>query len=209
MTTSSTTRETANPPKPRRSRDTKERILHSAATVLAEKGYGQTRLDEIADLAGVRSPAIYYHFSSRDDLVAATLRVGQQRVREHVQNALVSTSSAPWPERLSAAVLAHLRIQLELSDFAKAVTRNAGHVPEPIRAEMHAESEAYHDVWRRLLRDGRGAGEVDDDLDLSVARMLVVGALNWATEWWQPGQLVDELAATACSLIGDGLRGRC
>lgn len=205
FTTSATTTATADSAKGRRARDTRERLLRSAATVLASNGYGQARLDDIAELAGVRSPAVYYHFASRDELVAATLRVGQQRVREHVQNAITETSTQPWERRLTAAVSAHLRIQLELSDFAKAVSRNAGHVPEPIREQMHAESEAYHDVWRALLIEGQASGYVNPDLDLSLSRMLVIGALNWAAEWWTPGKPVDRLIATACELIRSGL----
>ncbi len=191
-------------PKNRRSRDTRERLLRSAATVLATNGYGQARLDDIAELAGVRSPAVYYHFSSRDDLVTATLRVGQERVREHVL-AAVAHPDLSWPERLRAAVSAHLSIQLELSDFAKAVSRNAGHVPDPIRDQMQVESEAYHDVWRHLLQQGRDEGVVKPELDLSLARMLVIGALNWAAEWWSPGQRIDELVDTTCSLLSSGL----
>ncbi|NMO01437.1 TetR/AcrR family transcriptional regulator [Gordonia sp. TBRC 11910] len=191
----------------RRPRDTRERLLRSAATVLAANGYGQTRLDDIADLAGVRSPAVYYHFESRDDLVAATLRVGQQRVRDHVAAAIEAAAPDGWPAQLRAAVTAHLQIQLELSDFAKAVSRNAGHVPEPIRSQMHSESDTYHDMWRALLIQGRDSGHIDGGLDLSLARMLVIGALNWAAEWWTPGQPIEDLVRTACSIIDAGLRG--
>lgn len=207
MTTSArTTPDTRTPDTrtPGRTRDTKERLLRSAATVLAANGYAQTRLDDIAALAGVRSPAVYYHFASRDELVAATLRVGQQRVREHVEHALAATTG-PWPQLLAAAVSAHLTLQLELSDFAKAVSRNAGHVSDFVRDQMQAESQAYHEVWRGLLRDGREAGYVNAELDLSMARMLVIGALNWAAEWWEPGTPIDELVDNACRLIRSGL----
>ncbi|MGW0036972.1 TetR/AcrR family transcriptional regulator [Gordonia sp. NPDC003376] len=206
MSTTGTSPTGTSPAPTRRTRDTRERLLRSAAAVLATNGYGQARLDDIAELAGVRSPAVYYHFASRDDLVAATLMVGQQRVREHVGTAIDDPALA-WPQRLTAAVTAHLSIQLELSDFAKAVSRNAGHVPPPIREQMHAESEAYHDVWRRLLAEGRDDGHISAALDLSIARMLVIGALNWAAEWWTPGQPIDDLVRTACSMISAGLTG--
>ena len=35
------------------------------AKVLAEGGYAGTRLGEIAEVAGIQPPAIYYHFESR------------------------------------------------------------------------------------------------------------------------------------------------
>jgi AcrR family transcriptional regulator len=183
---------------------TRERLLRAAAAVLAERGYGQTRLGEVASRAGLRPPAVYYYFDSRDDLVAEVMRVGQRRAREHVEDAVRATAGG-WLDRVDAAVEAHLRIQLELSDFAAAVTRNAGHVPAPVRAALQEESDGYHDTWRRLLAGARRAGELRDDLDPTVARMLVIGALNWAVEWWRPELSVDAVVATACRMIHQAL----
>lgn len=180
--------------------DTRDRLLRCTATILASKGYGQTRLRDIAALAGVRSPAIYYHFASRDELVAATLCVGQQRLRQRVQAAIHATGG-PWHKLLAAAVTAHLDVQLEMADFARAVSRNAGHGPAVAQERIQAENDAYHDVWRALLQRGRESGDIRDDLDLSVARMLVIGALNWAVEWWTPDRPFDELAATSIAVI--------
>jgi TetR/AcrR family transcriptional regulator, cholesterol catabolism regulator len=183
---------------------TRERLLRSAAKLLAERGYGQTRLSDIAEAAGIRPPAIYYYFGSRDDLVAEVVHVGQQRVREHVEHA-IETAAGTWMDRIEAAVAAHLRIELELSEFAAAVSRNAGHVPPRIRQTLQEHSDAYHETWRRLLRGAHEAGELRADLDPSIARMLVIGALNWAVEWWSADRPVDQLVENACSLIRFGL----
>ena len=37
--------------------------------------------------------------------------------------------------------------------------------------------------------------------------MLVIGALTWAVEWWTPDNPVDELAATAITLVTAALAG--
>jgi hypothetical protein len=132
------------------------------------------------------------------------MHVGQQRVREHVEHA-VETASGTWLDRIDAAVAAHLRIELELSHFAAAVSRNAGHVPPQIRQTLQEHSDAYHETWRRLLRGAHEAGELRVGLDPSIARMLVIGALNWAVEWWSADRPVDLLVANACSLVRSGL----
>lgn len=49
--------------------DTKKRILQTARELFATKGVQQTSLQEIADRLGITKPALYYHFSSREDLV--------------------------------------------------------------------------------------------------------------------------------------------
>jgi AcrR family transcriptional regulator len=49
--------------------DTKQRILQTARELFASKGVQQTSLQEIADRLGITKPALYYHFSSREDLI--------------------------------------------------------------------------------------------------------------------------------------------
>jgi len=174
---------------------TRERLLRVTAASLAERGYAQTRLGDVAERAGLRPPAVYYYFSSRDQLVAEVMRVGQERVRDHVAAAVAATDGTCL-DRIDAAVEAHLRIQLDLSDFAAAVTRNAGHVPPPVREALREASTAYHDTWRRLIFDARRAGQMRADLDPTIARMLIIGALNWAVEWWTSDRSIDDLIAT-------------
>jgi AcrR family transcriptional regulator len=100
----------------------------------------------------LRAPAVYYHFRSHDELVAEVMREGQRRVREHVEEAIAGAPpETPVIELIDAAVAAHLRIELGLSDFASAVTRNAGQLPPDIGESLHVASAAYHAIWRRLL----------------------------------------------------------
>jgi len=182
----------------------RERLLLAAATVLAERGYGQTRLGEVAALAGLKPPAIYHYFGSREDMIAEVMRVGQQRVRAHVEDAVSQVHGCAL-DRIDAAVAAHLEIQLELSEFAAAVTRNAGHTPGRVRAALKEESDAYHETWRRLIADARASGEMRADLDPTIARMLIIGALNWAVEWWTKGRPIDALASSAQRLVRQAL----
>jgi len=157
-------------------------------------------------LAEVQPPAVYYYFASRDDLIAEVMRVGQQRVRQHVESALASMpESAKALDLISAAVEAHLLIELELSDFASAVTRNAGHMPPHIGQELQRESEAYHALWRALLQDASDEGALRPNLDPGVSRMLVIGALNWATEWWTDDKSLPDLISTAQTIVRKAL----
>jgi len=54
--------------------DTKRRILDTARELFAEKGVQRTSLREIADRLGITKPALYYHFSSRDELVRSIVQ---------------------------------------------------------------------------------------------------------------------------------------
>ena len=186
---------------------TRERILDAAAHVLSRKGYAGTRLSDVADQAEIQAPAIYYYFPSRDDLIEEVMWSGIAHMREHMAAELAALPPDAGPlDRIDAAVEAHLRYALEISDYTTASIRNAGQVPESIAIRYTAEASQYGDMWRKLLQDADNAGLLRSDLDPSAARMLVLGALNWAAEWWNPRRgSLEIVVRTAQSLVRHGL----
>jgi len=198
--------ETARTPSTARPKEgTRERILAAAAYTLSRNGYARTHLQEIATRAGVRPPAVYYYFSAREVLITEVLREGQVRVREHVERALADLGPGVSSSvRVAAAVEAHLRVELELSDFARAVVRTGNHLPEQLREQLAPDVEAYHALWRGLLADAIEEGVLDPLLDVQVARMLVIGALNWAAEW-AAGRSIDDVVRQAQQVVIRGL----
>lgn len=189
-----------------RSDATRRRILDAAAAALSDHGYAGARLSDIAERASVRPPAIYYYYDSRDALIAEVLGMGQHLVREHVAAALaLLPSTANHLDRICTATEAHLRIELELSTYATAVIRNTHHVPSSALDAAQMENDRYQDLWRDLLTEAMADGEIRTDLDLSMARMLVIGALNWAAEWWIDDASLEDLIRTARTMVRRGL----
>jgi len=52
---------------------TKERIVSAASKLFYGEGIGRVSMDAVAEKAGVTKRTLYYHFRSKDDLVAAYL----------------------------------------------------------------------------------------------------------------------------------------
>ena len=190
-----------------KSTQTRRRILDAAAHVLSAKGYAGLRLNDVAAQAELQAPAIYYYYPSRDDLIEEVMWAGIADMREHViavLDALPADISAL--DRLLTAVDAHLRHELEISDYTTAAIRNAGQVPPRIRKRQVLEEERYGEVWRRLINAMARSGELRADLDLYMAQMLVLGALNWAVEWWDPRRgSLETVVANAQSFVRYGL----
>lgn len=186
---------------------TRERILDAAARVLNANGYAGTRLSDIADIARLQAPAIYYYFPSRDDVIQEVVQVGLRRVITDVDAALAALPAAATPmDRIVAAVGAHLGAVLRDSEYAAAAIRNAAQLPPAIREVQLLDQRRYGAVWRTLVDDAVRAGEIDPALDARAARMLVIGALNWSPEWWHPDRgTVAETVTTAQTLVRRGL----
>jgi TetR/AcrR family transcriptional regulator, cholesterol catabolism regulator len=186
---------------------TRARILDAAAHVLSSKGFAGTRLSDVAEHAEIQAPAIYYYFESREELIEEVIYCGVAELRKHVQETLKDLPAETSPlDRIMAAVEAHLRHELEISDYATASIRNSGQIPAQLRTRQRKEEASYGRVWRRLFDSAITEGQIRADLDPHYARLLILGALNWAAEWRDPRHdSVDGIVANAQSLVRHGL----
>src|SRR4051794_33335961 len=91
-----------------KSERTRQRILDAAANVFREHGYANARLSDIAELAGMQTGSLYYHFDGREDLVAEILRLGIQTAWDHVRHAVDALPDDTTAlNRLACAIRAH------------------------------------------------------------------------------------------------------
>lgn len=192
---------------PSKSERTRERLVAAAATTLSRLGYAGTRLADVAQEAGIQAPAIYYYFESRELLIEEVIFTGTVKLRQYVEAALdAAPAEATSLDRLDIAVEAHLRQLMNESSFAHAVIRNIGQIPESLRARQLPEERAYASTWRSLFRAAAEDGSLRPDLDPDLAQNLIIGLLNWATEWWDPARgSLDTVVATAQAIVRNGV----
>lgn len=162
-------------------------ILDAAARVLARRGYAGTTLSEIADEVGsAGAGSLYYHFDSREELIEELLRRGVRVAFEQSRLAIAALPTEASPlDRLKAAIRAHMRCVLVESDYARAAVRSTGQVPAEMWARVNAQFREYGKFYDRLIAAAMEAGELDPNVDRSALRMLIVGAVNWAPEWYR------------------------
>jgi TetR/AcrR family transcriptional regulator, cholesterol catabolism regulator len=165
----------------------REQILDAAAKVLARRGYTGTSLAEIAEEVGIAGAgSLYYHFESRDQLVEEVLRRGVKVAFEQSRRAVAGLPAGARPlDRLKAAIRAQMLAVLVVSDYARATSRSTGQVPAEMWARINADFRRYGRFYDQLIAAAMNAGEIDPKVDRSALRMLVVGAINWAPEWFR------------------------
>ena len=93
---------------PRPADRTRRRILDAAYDLFYRKGFGRVGVDEIAAVAGVTKRTLYYHFESKDELLASVLALHSElalaRIRKYEEPLLrqVRTKSVKSCSRNSA-----------------------------------------------------------------------------------------------------------
>jgi TetR/AcrR family transcriptional regulator, cholesterol catabolism regulator len=188
----------------------RRRILDAAALSFRRHGFASVTLKDIAERAGLQAGSLYYHFDSKEEIVEAVLAAGVKNAFAATREAVEALGPRADPlARLRAAIAAHLRVILTESDYSSANLRIFGQLPDAIRRRHLKLQRAYGGFWRVLFQDAADAGVIRADLDLSIIRMLTLGALNWSVEWYQEGRRSPgEIAAHVSTMILDGLASR-
>lgn len=70
---------------------TKERILDAATELFARKGFDGTRVQEIADSAGVNKAMLYYYFRNKDKLLMAVIGRFVEGIRDGIPRYFASS----------------------------------------------------------------------------------------------------------------------
>ena len=189
---------------------TRQRILDAAAFSFQRRGFASVTLKDIAARAELQAGSLYYHFDTKEELVEAVLDAGVEGAIAATREAVEALGPGAEPlARLRAAIAAHLRVVLAESAYAHANLRMLSQVPDSIRERHLKRQRAYGAFWRRLFQQAAEAGAIRPDLDLSVVRMLALGALNWSVEWYRAGRRSpSEIAAHATTMILDGIASR-
>lgn len=57
----------------RRRQMLRDEILNAAQTLMSERGYAYTSMDELATRVGISKPTLYSHFATKEDIVVAVI----------------------------------------------------------------------------------------------------------------------------------------
>lgn len=169
-------------------------ILDVAAKLLRQRGYEAMTVRAIAEQVGIKAGSIYYHYPSKDAIAAAVVNEGVDVVHQAVTTALAALPShADATDRLEAAVRAHLLSSLQNSDYTSASIRAFTFLPDGIREESRLRRRRYEKIWAGIVTDAAAAGLIRPDISTDVVRLMLLGAVNWAGEWYRPeGRLTIE-----------------
>lgn len=181
----------------------RRRILEATVTLAAERGYDGTSVALVTQATGLPASSVYWHFTNKDELLAAALEFSYRRFRE----------SAPvWTDDVQAGDLGS-EIRRRLQRAAESITESPEfwrlglmlalekRVVEPAARRRFLEvrqatRDGVADWWRRILPPG----QYDDETVMRLARFhlsvmdgLYVGMR--AAPGWDRERLIDLVAS--------------
>jgi AcrR family transcriptional regulator len=178
-------------------------ILDAAARLLRTNGYWATTLRDIAAAVGIKAGSIYYHFASKDEIVAAVMNDGVERVQAAVTAALDALGpEAGVRARIETAIRAHLQALLAHGDYTSAGLKAYADAPESVRQAARAHRRSYEVIWEDLVAELIATGTVPSDVSPEAMRLALLGMMNWSPEWYRPERhRIEDLARDFAAIV--------
>ncbi len=190
---------------------TREKIVTAAARHFRTEGYNAATMRKIAELAGMEGGSIYYHFSSKEEILGEVLEIGLRQLYDEVRRILdeAKKQRADFRETFSKLIDTHLTFLLTKSDFTSANIRNFPTLPEHLRKLHRPLRRAYSDLWNGFLLQAQNDGIIRTDIAIPPLRQFVLGALNWTVEWYDAERYpVSALSERITKLLLEGMATR-
>lgn len=154
--------------------ESRQRLIEAATTCLAERGYGATSVGDICRRAGVAKAALYWHFESKEGLLAAVLETAGGRWIEEIEKR-VSASGTP-AERLNGLVDGWRRVLREEPELLRLplfLQLEEGEASERTRRAIEALFERAERAIVRGIEDTFGRRDLPD-LALAAQTILIL-----------------------------------
>ena len=162
-------------PPQERDPQTRTRLLESAVQIFERKGYASASVREVAEMAGVTKPTLYYHFGSKEGLLVAILEEAIREFDRTLSAAIARTGTAR--ERLMGLcedVFSVFELNIPIVRVAHTVFLG------PVDAAPAFDLTAFERLWReslqRMIEEGQAAGEFRavPSIDVAYGLMSIV-----------------------------------
>lgn len=166
-----------------RSHERRQEILEAAARLFREKGYHAVTIEEIANALRMTKGSLYHYIHGKEDLLYECHRAASTVYMQEAR-AILATDDPP-PEKLRRLLTFHLSRLIDDPTMSSLILRQRDAIPDQLRAQMIADSNAVDDVYKQILREGIEAGYFIDASPTFLA-YFILGACNEIPTWYRP-----------------------
>jgi AcrR family transcriptional regulator len=190
------------------SRDTRQMIVDCAAEQFALWGYSGASISEIAAAVGVSKPALYYHFSDKEEIYVEIVTSVLSEMAERAAAAIADLPNAAAKLRAFMHVHAQYLQEKEHAYIAAQLGFRGLRAIEG-RDRALGLRDRYEAVLVDIIKAGCRNGEFNL-ADPRAASLLVLSALNWMARWYRADgpQPATDFADCYATMLLDGFLPR-
>ncbi len=180
-------------------------VRDAALTLFAERGYHGTALSEVAGRLEIRTPSLYNHISSKQELLAQIVLPLSQEVLDDL--AAATDGVGPVAERLGAAVRVYALRHAVQRREALVLNTDVAALDEPWRSRVLDLRRRHERAIRDLIVEGVDAGVFAVDHP-ALASFGILEMCVAIARWFRddgplsPAETADAHATFALRMVG-------
>ena len=179
-------------------RSTRDEIFAATIRLFGDRGYSSTSMRDIASAVGLLPGSLYVHIAGKEQLLGEIVESGIDRFIEACTEILDGGGSPA--DRLRAIIRAHIEIVAEDAEHVRVSLHQWKYLTGPLREGIIEKRRTYEGIFQTLIDEGVASGEFSSDINARIAKLTMIGTLNWTSEWFHadgpesPEQVGDEIA---------------
>lgn len=177
----------------RRPQDRPEEILRAALDVFAEHGLAGTRVEDIAEAAGVSKGTLYLYFKGKEDLFKEAVRAQVRRTLEGLSAAAPPGEAHGRLERFMDAYWAYLR-RPSFGRMYRLLLAELQQFPELSRFYTKEVSGKVLVLSNEIIADGMAQGTFCS-VDPAVTSRMIIGLMVQHAVWMSHRELFPHVGA--------------
>ncbi|NMH95401.1 helix-turn-helix transcriptional regulator [Pseudonocardia bannensis] len=174
-------------------------------TLFAQRGYHGTALSQVAEALGIRTPSLYNHMRSKQELLQRIVSDTTEGVLEDFRLAVEGVADPV--ERLRRATRVYALRHATHRREALIVNRDTTSLDEPARSEQQELRRRHEHALRGIITEGVAAGTLNVDspaLASFAIREMCVSIARWFREDgpFTAEQVADQYSGFALQIAG-------
>jgi TetR/AcrR family transcriptional repressor of nem operon len=175
---------------------TREQLVAHAQTLIRQRGYNGFSYRDLADLVGVKTASIHYHFPQKEDLLLAAVSDYTGRVTQALR---AIDASLPAAERLERYASLFYKGPKDQVCMGGVLAADFASVPEPVREALQGFFRINEEWLAGVVADGAREGTLKSSGDMQVdGRSLFAafqGAMLASRLFQSPQRVLDVCAS--------------
>jgi AcrR family transcriptional regulator len=182
-----------------------DHLLNAAAELFLERGYANTRMEDIAASMQMSRSSLYYYYENKEQVLLALTESDLQVATDTLERLLDNTSIS-WSDKLRGWIEGNIREKLAGGARFRLVDRVQDDLPIEYRQIFRAQRRKILDLVTAVIEGGVRAGEFRIT-DPKITAFAVTGMSNWTAWWYSPHgrSSPDEIARCMTDLVMRGV----
>jgi len=160
------------------------KISKAAVKLFNKKGYIQSNMDDIAAAAKMSKGAMYYYFSSKDEILYFILSNYMDLILNELEAGLKKIEGSS--SKIKFIISHHIDLYTTNLAEAKTLLHEAHCLPYKLYKTIAAKEREYYRIVANVITECLGGRANINKAQITSLTFLLFGMCNWIYSWYDP-----------------------